>query len=139
MRRIEQVQVVENNGIVRGLIVLWSIFEHLQEQSKIEHFSIDQEVRDLYGSEYCEALMEDALGFASENPIPGVNALLVSRRMVAIVMVRRSAQARVTTFEKFLASIENGLAEELRTKFDEWQSHNDQGYFCAVLPDDYVV
>lgn len=137
MRRIERIQVVKYDGTVRGLNVMWSIFEHLQEQSKIEHFNIDEEVRDLYGHEYNEALMEDAIGFASENPSPGMNVVMISRRKIAIVIVPHNGQAYVMTFTKFLTTLESNSAKDISSQFDEWTTGNEQGYFCAVLPDDY--
>ena len=135
MRRIERIQVLKDNGTVRGLNVMWSIFEHLQDQSKIAHFNIDEEVRDLYGHEYNEALMEDAIGFASENPTPGMKVVLVSRRKIAIVIIRQDGQAYVMTFAKFLATLEGSVANDISFKFDEWGAQNDQGYFCTLLPE----
>ena len=137
MRRIERIQVVKDDGIIRGLNIMWSIFEHLQEQSKIAHFNIDEEVCDLYGHEYNEALVEDAIGFASENPTPGMNVVLVSRRKIAIVIIRQDGQAYVMTFGKFLATLESDVASDISTKFDEWGAQNDQGYFCTLLPEEY--
>ena len=136
MRRVESIQVVKSGRKVRGLNVMWSMFEHLQKQSRILHFQIDEELRDLYGHEYVEALMSDAVGFAADNPTPSENLVMVSRRKVAIVINRRDGQSYLMTFDKFLKSIDLSLAADIGSQFDAWCAQNEQGYFCAVLPDD---
>ena len=138
-RRIERIQVVRGGGKVRGLNVLWSIFEHMQVQLKIAHFKIDVEVRDLYGHEYNEALMEDANGFSSKNPLPAMNVVMISRRRIAIVITRQNGQAYVKTLAKFLATLESNAAKDISSQFDEWTTGNEQGYFCSVLPEDYLI
>ena len=137
MRRIERIQVVKSDGIVRGLNILWSAFEHFKEQSTIAHFHIDEELRTLYGHEYNEALMQDALGFAADNPLPGANVVLVSRRRVAIVIVRQKQQAYLMTFARLLATLQVDFAMQIGSQFDAWAIPEAQGYFCSVLPDEY--
>lgn len=137
MRRIERIQVVKSDAIVRGLNILWSAFEHFKEQSRIAHFHIDEELRNLYGHEYNEALMQDALGFAADNPLPGANVVLISRRRVAIVIVRQNQQAYLMTFARLLAALETDFARQIASQFDEWAIPDAQGYFCSVLPDEY--
>ena len=105
----------------------------------ITHFNIDEEVRDLYGHEYAEALMHDAVGFAAENQSPDKTVALVSRRRVVIVIVRPGGQAFVTTWQKFLNSIENSLVHEISGQFEDWQLVNEQGFFCIVLPGEYTL
>ncbi len=135
MRQIERIQVVKAAGIVRGLTVLWSIIEGYSDQSQIAHFQIDEELRDLYGHEYNEALMHDALGFAAENPTAAANVVLVSRRRVAIVIVQQTQQAYLMTFAKLLAALNGQLAEQLASQFDAWATPDAHGYFYSVLPD----
>ena len=137
MRRIERIQVVKAGGIVRGLTVLWSILDGHSDQSQIAHFQIDEELRDLYGHEYNEALMHDALGFAAENPTAAANVVLVSRRRVAIVIVKQTQQAYLMTFAKLLAAFDGKFAEQLASQFDAWATPDAQGYFFSVLPDSY--
>lgn len=137
MRQIERIQVVKADGIVRGLTVLWSIIEGYSDQSQIAHFQIDEELRDLYGHEYNEALMHDALGFAAENPASAANVVLVSRRRVAIVIVQQTHQAYLMTFAKLLAAFDVQFAEQLALQFDAWATPDSQGYFYSVLPDNY--
>lgn len=137
MRQIDRVQVVKAGGIVRGLTVLWSIIEGIADRSQIAHFQIDEELRDLYGHEYNEALMHDALGFAAENPAAATNVALVSRRRVAIVIVQQTQQAYLMTFAKLLAMLDVQFAEQLTSQFDVWTTPDAQGYFYSVLPDEF--
>ena len=137
VRRIERIQVVKAGGIVRGLNVLWSIFEHLKNQSAIRHFTIDPELRDLYGHEYNEALMHDAMGFPIDHSISGRNVVLVSRRRVAIIIIQKDHQAWLMTFAKFLNTLDISLATQLSQQFDAWATQETQGYYCSVLPDAY--
>ncbi len=137
MRQIDRIQVVKGGGIVRGLTVLWSIIEGYSDQSQIAHFQIDEELRDLYGHEYNEALMHDALGFAAENLPAAANVVLVSRRRVAIVIVQQTQRAYLMTFAKLLAALDVQFAEQLVSQFDAWATPDAQGYFHSVLPDAY--
>jgi len=137
VRRIERIQVVKAGGIVRGLNVLWSMFESESGQSTIAHFQIDEELRDLYGHEYNEALMHDALGFAAKNSTSAANVVLVSRRRVAIVIVQQTQHAYLMTFAKLLAALDVQFAEQLVSQFDAWATPEAQGYFYSVLPDAY--
>ena len=137
MRQIDRIQVVKAGGIVRGLTVLWSITEGYSDQSQIAHFQIDEELRDLYGHEYNEALMHDALGFAAENLPAAANVVLVSRRRVAIVIAQQTQQAYLMTFAKLLAALDVQFAEQLVSQFDAWATPDAQGYFFSALPDAY--
>ena len=137
MRQIDRIQVVKAGGIVRGLTVLWSIMEGYSDQSQIAHFQIDEELRDLYGHEYNEALMHDALGFAAENLPAAANVVLVSRRRVAIVIAQQTQQAYLMTFAKLLAALDVQFAEQLLSQFDAWATPDAQGYFFSALPDAY--
>ena len=137
MRRIERVQVAKDRRLVRGLNVYWSIFEHLQERLQIKQFQIDEEIRELYGHEYAEALMQDAAAFASRPGAPSGNIVLVSRRRVAVVLVRNSAQAYVTRLEKFQTMIAPDMAEDILKNFKIWLSLDEPGYFCAILPGNF--
>jgi hypothetical protein len=139
MRRIESIQFVKHKQLVRGLNILWTPFEHLQEQSKIVHFNIHQDVRDLYGHEYNEALMADAIQFANDNPAPTANVVLVSRRRIAIVITRHDQHAYVLTFDQFLSTFPEDHRPKVIGDFDAWIATNEQGYFCAILPDEYRI
>ena len=136
-RRIERIQFVKNQGVVRGLNILWSLFEHLVEQSSIAHFQIDEEVRDLYGHEYNEALMRDATAFALDVALPAENIALVSRRKIAIVITRHDRQAYVMTLDKLVATLEPHFARSFLKEFDRWSLHNEKGFFSAMLPDSH--
>ncbi len=136
-RQIDRIQIVKAGGIVRGLNVLWSIIEGESGQSQIAHFQIDEELRNLYGHEYNEALMHDALGFAAENPTAAANVVLVSRRRVAIVIAQQNQQAYLMTLAKLLSGLDVKFAEQLVSQFDAWATPEAQGYFYSVLPDTY--
>lgn len=137
MRRIESIQVVESAGVVRGLVLLWSLFEQLQEVSKIAHFTIDEEIREQYGHEYAEALMLDAIGFAAENRSPDKSVVLITHRRVVIVIIRPDGQAYVRSLDKFLDSIEDSIAQEISKQFEQWQNTGEPGFLVVLLPDQF--
>jgi hypothetical protein len=139
MRRIVHFQVIRDKKIVRGLNVFWSTFEHLRDKSKIAHFTIHEEVRDLYGHEYCEALMQDALHFAEDNPLPESNVVLISRRKIAIVIFRTSGQSLVCTLDRLLPVLPVQFSEGLRAEFARWIQTEERGYFCSTLPSGFEL
>ncbi len=134
MRRIEQLQVIQDKELVRGLNIFWSTFEHLVETSRIEHFTIDEEVRDMYGHEYCEALMQDVSNFAADNAVPETDVAIVSRRMIATILLRNSKRAIMCTFDRLTRSLPADVIASVQPELTQWLQTEGQGYFCFNVP-----
>jgi hypothetical protein len=136
--RIERIQVVRDGKKVRGINLFWTLFEHLLKQPEF-HFTLDPEVRNLYGHEYIEAIMQNAQNFLAEKHMPGANVLLVSRRHIATIMLPESGRGFVTTFQKFFDSISTlpDFAKLVERDFTRWLNSDEHGYFCVRLLDDF--
>ena len=109
------------------------VFQEIEPGWSCIHFSDPPKVQ----KSRFHALMQDALGFAADNPLPGTNVVLVSRRRVAIVIVRQKQQAYLMTFARLLATLQVDFAMQIGSQFDAWAIPEAQGYFCSVLPDEY--
>ncbi len=68
-RRVEDLQIVRDKGLVRGLNVFWSLFENQTPRHNF-NFHVFDEVTAMYGQEYLEALMEDSAKFMAEAKEP---------------------------------------------------------------------
>jgi hypothetical protein len=136
--RIEQIQVVRDGKQVRGINLFWTLFEHLLEQPEFQ-FTLDPEVRSLYGHEYIEAIMQNAQNFLAEKHLPGANVLLVSRRHIASILLQRSSRGFVTTFQKFFDSLSTSpeIASVIEVDFARWLNSDEQGCFCVRLPEEF--
>jgi hypothetical protein len=139
MRRIEQLQVVQDKELVRGLNIFWSTFEHLVESSRIEHFTIDEEVRNLYGHEYCEALMQDVSNVAADNASPESDVAIVSRRMIVTILLRNSKRAIMCTYDRLARSLPKDVIESVQPELTQWLQTEGQGYFCFNVPTDLEI
>lgn len=136
-RRIVQLQIVEDRQQARALNIFWTTFEHLDVENRIEHFTIDTQVKDLYGQEYCEALMHDAAAFAADNHLPDTNVLMVSKRRIAIVIIRATSQALLCLVDSLITRLRPELSTQLALELPQWMASNRQGYYCMSLPNDF--
>ena len=137
--RVQNLEVVKDQELVRGLNVFWS----LAENAKTSHdfnFHARKEVTELYGQEYIEALMEDAAKFMVAIKQPHKICALLSRREIVIVVYKAKSEGFIFGYQEFLSSLPTPALKNLTTAtFAEFKQGNAQGYHVIPLPDSYEI
>ncbi len=136
-RRIEKIEFVEDSQMVRGINIFWSVFEHLRTESMIDEFTVDEDVEKMYGLEYAEALMQDALAASANNAIGVDKSLMVSKRLIAIVILRPERMAFLTSFHKLISTMDEDFAAKIAKDFERWKTQETNDYFCTTLPAEF--
>jgi hypothetical protein len=137
-RRVEDLQIVRDKGLVRGLNVFWSLFENKKGPHTF-NFQVHNDVTAMYGKEYLEALMHDSSKFMTEVKQPHPVCALLSRREIVIVAYQTRAEGSILTYELFLKTLAPPFAEAVDASFAEFKRSDTQGYHVVALPDSYVV
>lgn len=137
-RRVEDLQVIRENGLVRGLHIFWSLFA-TKNASNDFNFRVRNDVVEKYGQEYLEALMEDSAKFMANVRHPHPVCVLLSRRDIAIVAYKDRNETAILSYEQFLGTLPTELAELIAKTFRDFKRSDAQGYHVAPLPDNYVV
>ncbi len=136
-RRIEKIEFVQDGALVRGLNLFWSAFTHAEVKTGVDEFKVDDEVESMYGLEYAEALMHDALAASAVHAIGVDKILMISKRLIAIIILRKERLAFITTHEKFLSVMNKDYVRQTTEGFEHWKQQASNGYFCATLPFDF--
>ena len=90
----------------------------------------------MYGLEYAEALMHDALAVSAVHAIGVDKLLMISKRLIAIIILRQDRLAFVTTHEKFLSVMDEDYVDKIAETFERWRQQASNDYFCTTLPVD---
>lgn len=137
-RRVEDLQILRDKGLVRGLHVFWTPFANSNAFHNF-NFHVRNDVTAMYGHEYLEALMEDSAKFMVAVRQPHQICVLLSRREIAIVAYKLRNEAFILTYERFCKSLPTPLAESIEKTFREFKQSDAPGYHVVPLPNNYTV
>lgn len=137
-RRIEDIQIVRDGGVVRAMNVFWTVFDPAiamaaQAESNF-HFNVYAGIRDKYGDEYVEAIIQDALQWLANATIAGPAVALLSRRRIAIVAYRDQGRGFVTEMPMLFEHIPDEPRRAIELDFEAWLRTDQPGYFVLPLP-----
>ena len=96
-------------------------------------------VIDKYGSEYLEALTDDASGFLIHDTHPIEVAALVSKREVVIVVYKLLKQGFVIAYADFLALLPASMVASVEAGFHKFKMDEDSRYHVVPLPHDFTI
>lgn len=137
-RRVEDLQIVRDKGLVRGINIFWSLFENTNGPLNF-NFQVHNDVTAMYGKEYLEALMHDSAKFMAEVKQPHPVCALLSRREIVIVAYKARAEGFILPYELFLKTVAPPIAESIDKSFAEFKRSDSPGYHVVPLSNSYVV
>lgn len=91
-------------------------------------------MKGMYGAEYAEALIHDAFSVSATNSRGFDKLLMISKRLIAIVILRNERTAFITTYEKILSLLDKDFVQQIAGDFERWGQQASNDYFCAALP-----
>ena len=136
-RRVGKIEFVEDGDIVRCLNIFWSVFGQVETESMLDEFKVDEELENMYGLEYAEALMHDALAVAANNARGMGKILMISKRLIAIIILRHRRIAFLTTYDKFISVMDEDFVSRFAKSFEHWRRQETNDYLCIGLPEDF--
>ena len=63
--------------------------------------------------------------------------LMISKRLIAIIILRKERLAFITTHEKFLSVMDKDFVDQTAEGFERWKQKASNDYFCTTLPADF--
>lgn len=137
-RVVSGIQVINDGDIVRSINVSWSLLEIPSSQRDFA-FNVMQNVIDKYGSEYLEALTDDASDFLIHDKHPVEVAALVSKREIVMVVYKSLKQGYVIAYEDFLKLLSASMVASVEASFHKFKMEEDSGYHVVPLPPDFAI
>lgn len=137
-RVVSDIQIIKDKEIARSINVSWSLFETPSTQRDFT-FNVMQNVIDKYGSEYLEALTDDASDFLIHDKHPIEVAALLSKREVVLVVYKSLKRGFVITYEDFLTLLPASMVAAVEAGFQKFKMEEDSGYHVVPLPTDFAI
>ena len=113
------------------------MFGQAETESMLDEFKVDEELENMYGLEYAEALMHDALDVVANNARGFDKILMISKRQIAIIILRQKRIAYLTTYEKFISVMDEEFLRRFVESFEQWRRKETNDYLCTSLPEDF--